>query len=514
MSDAADDTLNIANHFLTARIDEGRGDRTALLVDDETYTYQAVEQLAARFARALERLGVEPEQRVLVALPDGVEFAGALFGTLKLGAAVVMLNCHLKADDVEYFYRYTRAKVAVVHRDHLAEFLRAASGVASLKRLLVVGGAGDDDDRVVDFDTQSMPDDDAPLSAYPTHRDDAAIWLFSGGTTGRPKAVVQTHGAFVNTTRLYAHNVLGYREDDITLSVPKLYFGYATGSNLLFPFSVGAAAIVFPQRCTAAKLLELIARHRPTILINVPTMIGKLLAEADDDADLSSLRFATSAGEALPVELYNRWKARFGVELLDGLGTAEMWHVFVTNRMGDVKPGTLGRVVDGFELEARDDVGNPVAAGETGWLWVAGDSRALGYWQQHSKSQQAFRGRWYVSGDMISIDADGYVTYAGRGDDMLKVGGKWLAPAEVENCLLTHEAVKECAVVGVEVDGLIKPHAFVVVKGDAESDLAERLMQYVREQLEPYKAPRRVRFMPDLPRTHLGKIDRGQLRHA
>ncbi|HMR77378.1 MAG TPA: AMP-binding protein, partial [Polyangiaceae bacterium] len=321
--------------------------------------------------------------------------------------------------------------------------------------------------------------------------------------------------SFANTTDLYGKNVLGYRQSDVTLSVPKLYFGYATGSNLFFPFSVGATSILFPERCTADALFEQIRKHRPTVLINVPTMINHMLSHPDAGAqDLSSLRFATSAGEALPVELYERWKAAFGVELLDGLGTAEMWHVFVTNRLGDVVPGTLGKVVPGFELRVCDDDGKELPDGEVGWLWVRGDSRAIAYVQNMEKTAAAFRGEWYVSGDMICREASGAIRYCGRGDDMLKVGGKWLAPSEVENCLLSHAAVAECAVVGVvDESGLTKPHAFVVAPVRTDG-LDQELMDLVRTQLEPYKAPRAVFFLETLPRTHLGKVDRGALRRS
>ncbi|MCA9647389.1 MAG: benzoate-CoA ligase family protein, partial [Myxococcales bacterium] len=417
--------------------------------------------------------------------------------------------------EVEYFYAYTRAKVVVIAEEQLDVFRAAAKSAPLLKTLIVVGEAGavsSPGPDVVSFSARQA-ELGTELDCFPTHRDDPAIWLFSGGTTGRPKAVVQTHRSFANTTELYGKRVLGMCESDITLSVPKLYFGYATGSNLLFPFSVGATSVLFPERCTADKLFEQIARHRPTVLINVPTMVSKLLgSERAAEADLSCLRLATSAGEALPVELYQRWKDRFGVELLDGLGTAEMWHVFLTNRLGDVKPGTLGRVVEGFEVKVCDDDGNELPRGETGWLWVKGDSRALCYHQQHDKSLMAFRGEWYVSGDMINMDSEGYVTYGGRGDDMLKVGGKWLSPAQVENCLLEHPAVRECAVVGVsDEQGLVKPHAFVIAS-QPSADLAEQLVDFVRNQLEPYKAPRVVHVVADLPRTHLGKIDRGKLR--
>jgi len=496
--------FNMADYFLDARVRDGQGDRTALLTDRGSLTYRDVQAQANRFGHLLRGAGAEPERRVLIALPDGPEFVAALFGTLKIGAVVVMVNPQLAPDAIAYFYAYTRASVAVVDRDSGAPFQAAADRAPHLKRLLVIG------DPAAAQDLERAPD---RLDTFPSHRDDPAIWLFSGGTTGQPKAVVQTHRAFTNTTECYAKGVIGYRESDVTISVPKLFFGYATGSNLLFPFAVGARAVLFPGRCTADVLFEKIQKFRPTILINVPAMINQMVGHPDAGRqDLSSLRLATSAGEALPVELYERWQAAFGVELLDGLGTAEMWHIFLSNRPGAVKPGTLGQVVRGFEVKVCDDDGRELPDGEVGMLWVRGGSRAIGYWQQMDTTKQAFRGEWYVSGDMIRRDAEGYFTYCGRADDMLKVSGKWLSPQEVENCLLQHPTVKEVAVVGVvSVGGLTKPHAYVVAS-ERRADLAEELKAFVRERLEPYKAPREVVFLDALPRTHLGKVDRGRLR--
>ncbi len=498
--------LNIADWFLDARVREGRGDRIALRTDDGELSYQDVQRLANRFANVLLEAGIEPEQRVIIALPDSAAWVGAFFGVLKMGAVAVMLNPSLKAEAIEYFFSYTRARAAVVHADGAPEFRRAATATSSVRDLFVLGDADCDarlDDASHDFET------------FPTHRDDAAIWLFSGGTTGQPKAVVQSHNSFVNTTLCYAHGVIGYRESDITVSVPKLFFGYATGSNLLFPFSVGASVALFEERCTAEALFARIAKHRPTILINVPTMINNMLGAADAGAhDLSCLRLSTSAGEALPAELQARWDAAFGVELLDGLGTAEQWHVFISNRPGDVTPGTLGKVVPGFEVRVCDVHGNDLPDGEIGYLWVRGNSRAIGYWQRMRSTMQAFRGEWYVSGDMIRRAPDATYVYCGRDDDMLKVSGKWLSPGEVENCLMGHPAVSEVAVVGVEVEGLVKPKAFVVATSDQQPDrhLAEELKEHVRRSLEPYKYPREVEFLQDFPRTHLGKIDRGALK--
>jgi benzoate-CoA ligase family protein len=496
--------FNIADYFLDARVREGRGGRTALVTDQGTLTYAEVQARANRFGRLLLEAGVESEQRVLLGLPDGPDFVAALFGTLKIGAVVVMVNPELDAAALEYFLGYTRARVAVTTGGTAGPFRGAGRSAPLLKDVLVTDEPG------TLARLAALPD---TLETFPSHRDDAAIWLFSGGTTGRPKAVVQTHTSYANTTECYAKGVLGYRESDVTLSVPKLFFGYAMGANLLFPFSVGATAVLFADTATPEVMFARIARHRPTILVNVPTMVNRMVSHPDAARqDLSSLRFSTSAGEALPVELYERWTATFGSELLDGLGTAEMWHIFITNRPGAVRPGTLGQVVPGFEVRVCDEAGRELGPGEVGMLWVRGNSRAIAYWQQMEKTREAFRGDWYVSGDLIARDADGYITYHGRADEMLKVSGKWLSPQEVEGCLLQHPAVREAAVVGIIGEGgLTKPHAFVVA-GERRAGLAEELRAFAAGRLEGYKVPRAVVFLDVLPRTHLGKVDRGLLR--
>ncbi len=511
--------LNIADWLLDARIREGRGDRIALRTDRGEWTYVQVRDLANRFGNLFLDAGVEPEQRVIVALPDGPEFVAALFGALKIGAVVVMVNPAQPRDAIEYFLEYTRAKAAVVAKEGAGEFPAAAGGAGvarHLSRLLALGEPDVD---------RALASARVELDTFPSHRDDAALWIFSGGTTGRPKAVVQTHRSFAYTTVCYGQGTLGLTEDDVTLAVPKLYFGYAMGSNLFFPFSVGASAVLFPEPATADVVFDRIERHRPTILVTVPKMIH-LMADHPGarERDLSSLRLATSAGEALPVELHRRWDETFGVELLDGLGTAEMWHIFVSNRPGAVRPGTIGQVVPGFEVEVRDGEGRPVADGTIGRLWVRGGARGIAYWQRMERTMEAFRGEWYASGDMVARDADGYFTYCGRADDMLKVGGKWLSPKEVEGCLLEHPAIADVAVVGVTNEsGLTVPRACVVLResraavtaGSAGPDgLAAELQAYVRERLEPYKYPREVVFLDALPRTHLGKVDRVALRQA
>ncbi len=508
------DPFNIADYFLDDRVREGLGARIALRTRDGTVTYAALRARANRFANALEAAGVRPEERVLVGLPDVPDFPAALFGALKMGAVGVMVNCYLGASRIRELYAYTRAAAAVIHADHARTFQEAAQGSPGPPRLIVLGTP--DDDALVDNSSLHYVN-------FASHFDDPAIWLFSGGTTGRPKGVIQSHASFANTTECYAKGVLRYTPDDITLSVPKLYFGYATGSNLFFPLAAGASAVLFPERCTAAELFAQIARHRPTILVNVPTMVNRMVAHPDADArDLSCLRLSTSAGEPLPATLHRRWDDTFGVELLDGLGTAEMWHVFISNRPGRVRPGTLGTAVPGFEVVLCGDDGNEVEPGEIGRMRVRGGSLAHGYWQHPEATRHAFAGEWYISGDMMARDRDGYFSYQGRDDDLLKVSGKWFSPQEAEECLLQHRHVKEAAVVGIETEaGLTVPEAFVVLAaredggnaaaGPAPAHEAD-LGAHVATRLESHKRPRAIHILSDLPRTHLGKVDRGALK--
>ncbi len=490
--------LNMADYFLFDRIREGQGGREAIRSDEGSLTYDDVAALASGMGRRLQQLGVERGQRVLISLPDGAEYVAALFGILGIGAVAVMISPELKPDHLAAILNGARAPVAVVASPHL-EALAAASAISQYPP----------DPHILD--PGAIEPDDAVLATARTRRDDPSIWLFSGGTTGVPKIVVQTHRSFVNTTERYARETLGYRPDDVTISVPRLFFGYATGANLLFPFSVGATTVLFPDRPTPAVLFDQIRRHRPTILVTGPSAINAMVSDpAAAHADLSSIRFTTSAGEALPETLYHRWKDRFGVELLDGLGTAEMWHIFITNRLGDVKVGTVGRVINGFEVKACNEEGQEVAADEVGRMWVKGNSLGQGYWEDEAQTAAAFRGEWFVGGDLISIDGSGYVTHRGRADDAIKVKGKWLSPQEVESCLLEHGAVKDCAVVAFEDDdGLLKPTAFVVTSFTVSE---AELKQHVLDRLEPYKYPRRVIFVDELPQTHLGKVDRGALK--
>ncbi|MGB7860923.1 MAG: benzoate-CoA ligase family protein [Acidimicrobiia bacterium] len=491
------DVLNADQFFLRDRLDEDAG-TIALRLDDGNLTFGEVDALATAYAVSLGELGVSRGDRVFIVLPDGPDFVGSLFGVFRLGAVAVMVNPGLTSSSLRAVTESARPAAAVVHERHVGHFEESVG--ASSVSMLVVG------------DTK-RPSSTTHVETCPTAPDDPAVWLFSGGTTGAPKAVVQTHRSLVNTTRLYGQGSLQLTGTDITLSVPKLYFGYALGSNLLFPFSVAGSSVLFEEHPTPEAVLERIEKHRPTILVNVPSAINQMLAHPHiETCDMSSLRLVTSAGEALPESLYHRWKETVGVELLDGLGTAEMWHVFITNTEGAVRPGTLGRVVPGFEIKACDDDGLEVGPGEVGRLWVRGESLGLGYWESPEQTSESFRGEWFVGGDLVSIDVDGYVTHRGRADDAIKVKGKWFRPQEVESTLLDHANVKECAVVAVtDETGLARPVAFVVRDGEVSE---QELIDWVLKNLEAYKHPRHVYFVDELPQTHLGKIDRAALKRS
>ena len=509
--------FNMADYFLYHNLEEGRENKTCLYFEDQTWTYGDAARLSNRAGNALRELGVEIEDRVLLVLPDCPEFVWTWFGAARVGAVITMVNPLLPAADYEYYLDYTRARVAVVHQSVLETFAEAAKSARYLRGVLVVGQTGGlilPHATVLDFKNTSDATDDECTPAD-TRRDDIAIWLFTSGSTGHPKGAVHLQHDLPYNTEVFAKRTMGVSADDLTVSVPKLFFGYATGTNLLFPFAVGGATALFSERSTAEKMLEVIKRYRPTILTTVPTMINSMLNVAGAAKEhLSSLRFCYSAGEALPIELYERWMNVYGIDICDGIGSAEMFHIYITNRPGDIKPGSLGRIVEGYEARIVDAGDNEVPTGEMGTLKIKGDSAALCYWNAHEKSKDTFAGDWCTTGDQFHIDEDGYYWYHGRTDDMLKVSGVFVAPAEIENCLLQHEAVLECAIVGHESEGLVKPKAFVVLReGRAESEqLADEIKQFVKTRIAVYKYPRWVEFVSSLPKNDRGKIDRKQLK--
>lgn len=503
--------FNLTSWFVDRHLDEGRGDHTALICGDRHVSYGELAGLANRVGHVLRDLGVRRDERVLLVIADGVEFVATWYGAQKIGAVTAEAYTFLAAKDLAYYLDYTRAGVVVVDAttlDRVRE-ARATVGDCGPRVLLVVGvPASELRDGEVAFDAL-VADASDDLDPAPTGPDDIALWKFTTGSTGKPKACVHRMEAPLRSFEHYARGVLDLREDDVVLPVPKLFFGYARDLASLYPLGVGAAGIVFPERTTVDGIFELVERHRPTILVNVPTMMRAMLEQPD--RDLSCLRLSTSAGEGLPEDLHRRWDETFGVEVLDGMGSSEAYHIYVSSRPGAVRHGSLGQAVPGYTARVVDDAGRDLPDGTVGRLWVEGDTAALMYWEAREKSVETYAGDLVMSGDLVVRDAEGYFRYRGRADDLLKVGGIWVAPQEIELCLAAHPDVVECAVVGYAEDGLEKPRAFVVLGPQAEAD-AGALQTHVKTTLSPHKYPRDVRFLDTLPKTGSGKVDRRALR--
>jgi benzoate-CoA ligase family protein len=505
--------FNAARFFVDRHIEEGRGRRIAFHCEDTSLTYAQLQELVNRTGNALLDLGVQREQRVVCLLLDSPEFLAAFWGSIKIGAIPIPVNTMMRSQDYLYFLDDSRAPVAIISEPLLAEAGPVLSQARYLKHVVVAGkpSAGQ-----IGFD-QWVGKASPRLDAVDTSKDDAAFWLYSSGSTGRPKGAVHLQHDMVYCGDTYARQILGMTERDKTVSAAKLFFAYGLGNNMHFPMYVGGQGVLYPHRPLPEAMFELIHRHRPTLFFGVPTLYAAMLQvkEAEKRYDLSSLRQCVSAGEALPEELYKRWRDRFGVDILDGIGTTEILHIFLSNRPGQIRPGSTGLPVPGYEAILVDDEGRPVAQGEIGNLRVKGDSIMAYYWNQHEKTKDTLFGHFIHTGDKYYQDADGYFWYCGRADDMLKVGGIWVSPVEVENTLIAHAAVLEAAVVGREdTDKLVKPKAFVVLKeGHAgSSQLEAELKSFVRDKIAPYKYPRWIEFLPELPKTATGKIQRFKLR--
>jgi benzoate-CoA ligase len=511
------ETFNAAAHFVDRNVAEGRGSRIAIECGTERVTYDQLLERVNRFGSALrDRLHVRPEERVLLLLLDGPEFAYAFFGTMKVGAIAVPANTLLKESDYRYLLDDTRAAVLVVSEALLPQIERIPLAERRRLRHVVVAGTPPRSEWL-SFD-ELLRTGSRELEPEPTSRDEPAFWLYSSGSTGAPKGCVHLHHDMAVCAELFGKGILDIKESDRTFSVAKLFFAYGLGNALYFPLSVGATTILWPGPPSAAHVYDVIERHRPTLFYSVPTSYGMLLAHerpAPPDFDLSCIRLAVSAGEALPPALFERFKRRFGLELIDGIGSTEALHMFISNRRGAIRVGSSGQLVRGYDARILDGDGQAVAAGEIGNLWIKGDSVCAGYWNKHEKTHDTIEGRWLRTGDKYSVDADGYYWYAGRSDDMLKVGGQWVSPIEVENALLSHPDVQECGVVGQEDrDSLVKPFAFVVLRQgiDGTPERGAELQQFVRAHLAEFKRPRWVIFVRELPKTATGKIQRFKLR--
>jgi benzoate-CoA ligase family protein len=523
------DNFNLADYWLFDRIKEGKGRKSAVLFGDRVYTYEDVARRAHRLAAGFAHAELVPGQRVYIVLPDTPAFVWSIFGTLAAGLIVTMGNPQSPIEDIRRVIDYVEPSVLITTPkilEALPELRSRSAGVMCLAS----------PDAATGEDPEPYPDGEDTLESLitnyggdgyitgRTHRDDPAIWLFTSGSTGAPKANMHSHRDFAFNTEVFAKRTIGMREDDVTVSVPRLFFGYATGTNLWFPFAVGATVGLFSERPTAESITAAIQRYKATVVTNVPTMLGKILdldderrARGEPGLDLSTVRFHFSAGEALPETLMRRFIERFGGQIYDGIGSAEMFHIYASNRPGDVKPGTLGRVVEGYELrilaEDADGPGAPeLPRGEIGVLWVKGDSVSQGYWRDRDKSWKTFFGHWCRTGDLFSIDEQGYLIFQGRADDLFKVGGVFVAPREVEDCLLAHPAVSVAAVIPAEDQGLTKPKAIVVLRPDARNRdkraLSDELKAHVQARLSKHKYPRWIMFVDDLPKNDRGKVDK------
>ena len=502
----AADTLparfNAAEFFVGRNVADGHADRTAIVTDDGSLTYGELDTLVRGFAAALGRHGIHAGERVALVLPDGPAFAVAFFGAMAAGAVAVPLNPLLTPDDHRGVVRDCDARLLVYDRGLTSPAIACDGGLCwTAGEALTLARATE------------------PRANYAdTHRDSFAFFLYSSGTTGEPKGVVHLHHDMWVCARTYSAHLLRVQPADRALSVAKLFFAYGLGNGLYFPMHVGATCIHYEGRPTPDALFDQVARHKPTLFFGVPTAYANMLAAIDAGTpfDFSSVRMCVSAGEALPPGIFNRWKERTGLEIVDGIGSTEILHIFLSNVPGECKPGSSGIPVPGYDLRIVDEHGADVPVGAIGDLLVRGDSTMAMYWNKHEQTKATLVGEWIRTGDKYRCDEDGYYWHAGRSDDMLKVGGIWVSPVEVENVLSAHAAVLECAVVGRDdSDGLTKPHAYVVLRVEAlarASEIDVELKAFVKARLAPYKYPRWITVVDALPKTATGKTQRFMLR--
>ena len=501
---------NAAYDLIERNLRAGRGAKTAFIDDNGQYTYAELSGRVNRAANALTKLGLVQEDRIMVCLLDSIDFPTVFLGAIKAGIVPIATNTLLTANDYDFMLSDARAKALVVSEALWPSFAPIVAKQKYLRHVIVSGDKGEV------LLSKLLADAADKFEPVATTSDDPCFWLYSSGSTGTPKGTVHLHSHLIQTAELYAKAVLGMREDDLVYSAAKLFFAYGLGNGMTFPMSVGATAILMAERPTPASVFTRLKKYKPTIFYGVPTLYAAMLASPDlpKREDLG-MRLCTSAGEALPADIGRRFTEQYGIEILDGIGSTEMLHIFLSNRPGDVRYGTTGKAVPGYELRLVNEAGNPVAPGEIGELQISGPTAALMYWNNRDKTKNTFMGPWTRSGDKYLVDADGYYAYCGRSDDMLKVSGIYVSPFEVEAALMTHAAVLEAAVVPhTDVDELVKPKAYVVLKQGVEASdkLAEELKLHVKSTLAPYKYPRWLEFSKELPKTATGKIQRFKLR--
>jgi len=503
---------NAAHDLVERNLVAGRAAKAAFIDDEGGHTYGELAERVNRAAQVLTGLGLEMENRMMIAHLDSVDFAAVFLGAIKAGIVPVAANTLLTTADYRFMLEDSRVRALVVSEALLPAFQPLFGSLPFLRHVIVSGKQGHGHLHL----QKLMNDASTNFTPAPTTADDVCFWLYSSGSTGTPKGTVHIHSSLVQTAELYARPILGIRESDVVFSAAKLFFAYGLGNSLTFPLAVGATAVLMAERPTPAAVFKRLRQHRPTIFYGVPTLFGALLASPDlPRREELAMRICTSAGEALSAELGRRWTEHFGVEILDGIGSTEMLHIFLSNRPGEVRYGSTGKPVPGYQIRLVDEKGAEVATGEIGELQINGPTSATQYWNNRARTLETFAGSWTRAGDKYTRDADGYYTYGGRSDDMLKVSGMYVSPFEVEAALMTHPDVLEAAVVGMadEYD-LIKPKAYVVIKPGvtAAPALGETLKGHVKDRLAPYKYPRWVEFIPELPKTATGKIQRFKLR--
>jgi benzoate-CoA ligase len=503
---------NAAWDLLARNLGPGKAERIAYIDDQGRHSFAALNDASARVAAVLKAAGLHAEQRVLMCMHDSFLWPATFLGAIRAGIVPVPVNTLLTTKDYAWMLADSRSRVAVVSAPLVPLFEPLLRSVPGFRRLIVVGGEAPGHERLEDLLAAAAPDHDIE----PTLADDACFWLYSSGSTGAPKGTVHVHSSLIQSAELYARPILGIEADDTVFSAAKLFFAYGLGNALTFPLSVGACTVLMAERPTPEAVFKRLIEHRPTVFYGVPTLYASLLAHPQlPAADSLCLRRCTSAGEALPADIGTRWQRHFGLDILDGIGSTEMLHIFLSNRSGAVRYGTTGKPVPGYETRVVDDDGLPVATGEIGELQVSGPTAAGMYWNNREKSRATFMGHWTRTGDKYRVDDDGYYVYCGRSDDMLKVGGIYVSPSEVESALIDHPAVLEAAVVGrADDEGLVKPAAYVVLNTGYRADAAmeDALKQHVRARLAHYKYPRWIEFLAELPKTATGKIQRFKLR--